>query len=309
MRVDVQIPQPEGPSVVAIGNFDGVHRGHQVLIQTAIARSGAMGVPAVVLTFADHPAIVTRGQAPPLLTVPAEKLAVLEQAGVDRTVLLPFTRDLAATPADRFAREVLGRALQAQVVVCGFNFRFGKGAQGSPESLVRLGQELGFATVVVEPVTVDGSPVSSSRIRQLLLAGQLAEANRLLGRPYRLSGEVVRGMGIGGEKLNAPTANLRVDPRQLIPQHGVYAGWAQWDQQRHPAVLNIGVRPTLGGGALSIEVHLLDVRTDLYGKALAVDLLAHVRPEMTFPNLEALRQQIHQDIVLARRLVGEQTKA
>ncbi|MDI3316535.1 MAG: bifunctional riboflavin kinase/FAD synthetase [Bacillota bacterium] len=294
---------------IAIGAFDGVHLGHQELIRRAVERARTRGGEAVVLTFWPHPAyVLAPAGAPRLLTTREERARRLAALGVDALFEIPFSREIAGWPAERFVRELLVERLEARSVVVGYNFTFGRGAEGRPETLRRLGAESGFETVVVEPVRDDGQPVSSSRIRERLLQGDVREAARLLGRPFRLEGRVVAGDRRGHE-LGFPTANLELPEELIHPARGVYAAWVEradgpggsGDGRRWPAVVNVGLRPTFGGRRETVEAHLLDARVELYGAWLLVDLVDRLREERKFSGPEALRQQIAQDVEAARR--------
>ena len=285
---------------VAVGNFDGVHRGHQALVAAAVALARASGGPAVVLTFDPHPARVLRAsQAPAPLTTLAQKEELVEGLGIDRLVVVPFDAQLAALSPEAFAEQVLHQALDARHVVVGDSFRFGRGRAGDARGLEMLGRGLGFDVEVVPALLSAGRPVSSSRVREALAQGDLAEARELLGRPYFVDGRVVRGDG-RGRAIGVPTANLAPD-EQVLPALGVYAARCRvaggaW----HRAVVNVGERPTFGGGPVTLEAHLLDFEGDLYDTRLRVALAARLRGEQRFASKEALVAQIRADIEAAR---------
>jgi riboflavin kinase / FMN adenylyltransferase len=285
---------------VAVGNFDGVHRGHQALVAAAVARARASGGAAVVLTFDPHPARVLRPQAAPAaLTTLAQKEELVAALGIDRMVVVPFDARLAALSAENFAREVLQQALGARHVVVGESFRFGRGREGDPRRLEALGASLGFAVEVVPPLVEGGRPISSSRVREALERGDVGEARKLLGRDYFVDGEVVRGDG-RGRTIGVPTANLARE-EQILPAHGVYAarcrpGAGAW----HAAAVNVGERPTFGGGRVRLEAHLLDFEGDLYGARLRVAFNERLRGEQRFDSKDALVAQIRRDIEAAR---------
>ena len=289
-----------GPASVAVGNFDGVHLGHQALVAAAVARSRGSGGPAVVLTFDPHPARVLRPQAAPAaLTTLAQKEELVAALGIDRLVVVPFDARLAALSPDAFAREVLQQALGARHVVVGESFRFGRGREGDPRRLETLGATLGFAVEVVPPVLEGGRPISSSRVREALARGDLGEARMLLGRDYFVDGEVVRGDG-RGRTIGVPTANL-ASLEQILPANGVYAalcrsGAGPW----RPAAVNVGERPTFGGGRVRLEAHLIDFAGDLYGSRLRVAFHERLRGEQRFEGPDALVAQIRRDIDAAR---------
>jgi riboflavin kinase / FMN adenylyltransferase len=296
-----------GPSrrpVVAVGNFDGVHRGHQTLLQAARDRAARHGGTVVVLTFEPHPArVVSPERAPSRLMTLEQKGEVLAGLGVDVLALLPFTGALAEKTADDFARLVLSECLHAEGVVVGENFRFGRGRAGTLQDLQRLGAELGFATIGVPPVLLDGQPVSSSRVRDALAAGDVTLAASLLGRPYSIEGDVVQGEG-RGRTLGVPTANLR-PVNETLPALGVYACRCRVaaGEAPRPAVANLGHRPTFGPGETTVEAHVLDFEGDLYGRRLRLEFVDRLRAERAFGSPEALREQIGRDREDARRLL------
>jgi len=293
------------PSVVTIGNFDGVHRGHQVLLRRTAALAQLHGVRAVAVTFDPHPAVLLRGDAaPPRLQTLEDRVDALVAAGLDAVLILPFTRELASsTPAD-FVAEVLAGSLAAVRVVVGTNFRFGAKAAGDIVSLVELGEEYGFAPEAVTLLELHGRRISSSAIREHLQDGDLPWATAALGRPYALAGTVVAGDG-RGRGIGFPTANLAIAPELMIPAAGVYAGHAWLDGAWVPAVTNVGLRPTFDGTTPTVEVHLLDVDEDLYGSTLRFRFLHRLRPEQRFDGVDALVAQIRSDVVRARELLHE----
>jgi riboflavin kinase / FMN adenylyltransferase len=283
---DVQ--RSEGRSV-AVGTFDGVHLGHREVIAGSDT----------VLTFDPHPVSVVAPQhTPKLLTTPQRKAELIASLGVQELVVIPFDAEFAQRSADEFVQDVLVGALGAKRVAIGENFRFGHKAQGDPRLLAA---DERFSTTVHPLLEVDGEIVSSSHIRGLVLAGELAEATRLLGAPFQLCGEVTHGDQRGRE-LGFPTANLVPDETMACPGHGVYACLADG----RPAAVSIGVRPTFqtGRGEL-IEAYLLDFDGDLYGQTLCLEFLARLRGERRFDTPEALIEQMHLDVAQARELVGE----
>ena len=293
------------PSAVAVGNFDGVHRGHQALVAAAVTRARAAGEAAVVLTFDPHPAAVLRPQAAPAaLTTLAQKEELLAALGVDRLVVVPFDRRLAGLAPEAFATEVLEQAVGARHVVVGESFRFGRGRAGDPQGLVELGRTRGFGVEVVPPVMEEGQPISSSRVREALAGGRVDEALRLLGRAYFVDGLVERGDG-RGRTLGIPTANLAPEP-QILPARGVYAArCALGDGSLQAAVVNVGERPTFGGGRVRLEAHLIGFEGDLYGSRLRVAFHERLRDEQRFANAEALVAQIRADVAAARARLPE----
>ncbi|TDA68918.1 MAG: bifunctional riboflavin kinase/FAD synthetase [Clostridia bacterium] len=286
-------------AAVALGNFDGVHLGHQRLVREMVSRARSLGRPAVVVSFSPHPMQVLGREPFSLILTPERKAAMLERLGADCLLCLPFTLEMAQVKAEDFVTEVLMRPIRPRVVVVGFNFTFGYRGTGTPAMLERLGRGLGFATVVIPPVEVDGQPVSSSRIREILSRGQVAEARAALGYWPLLEGRVVSGRAVGRE-IGFPTANLAVPEQVLLPADGVYAVKVRVNGRSLGGVLNIGVRPTFGDGQRTVEVYLLDFSGDLYGAHLVIELRARLRAERRLSGPEELARQIAADVEQAR---------
>jgi riboflavin kinase/FMN adenylyltransferase len=291
---------PDAPaSVVALGVFDGVHLGHRVILGTAVTRGRAAGLEPLACTFDPHPAEVLQPQrAPRPITPLEERLALIGETGVTATIVLHFTRELAAVEPEAFVKDVVLGRLRAREVVVGYNHRFGRAARGDARLLEDLAPRLGFQAHVVPPTTVDGVAVSSSGIRAALQRGDLPAATRALGRPYAIVGVVTSGAG-RGRTLGFPTANITPD-RPLLIERGVYLGRVHLDGGRHVAVINVGVRPTFGETTLAVEAHLLDFSGDLYGRRVRLEFLGRLREEMRFPSVEALKAQVARDIEAAR---------
>lgn len=292
------------PSHVTIGAFDGVHRGHQHLIGMMARAAHAAGRAAVALTFDPHPGALLGRSPVAALTTPEERAALIADLDVDVLVVLRFTPTVAGTPASRFIN-LLRRHLHMVELWVGPDFALGHRREGNVPFLRRLGEQEGFTLQVVEPLQWRGAVVSSTRIRAALTAGDVEEANGCLGRPYRLTGQVVSGRRLG-QRLGIPTANLELPPGRLIPANGVYTGYAHTQSAgAWPAVINVGVRPTIAPNHLTVEAHLLDFEGDLYGQTLALDFVARLRDEQAFPSLNALVDQIRRDIEDARKILGE----
>lgn len=300
--------RPRAPSLVAIGNFDGVHLGHQAVLAQARALARAHGLAPLVLTFDPHPAaIVGRGNLPALTTLPRKLELLCRQASELCVVVEPFDHALAQTPPEQFVEQLLVGKLDAKLVLVGEDFRFGRGRAGDFAELARLGQRHGFVAHAASLERDEDGPISSTRIRAALARGALTDVERLLGRPHALSGVVVAGQG-KGRSIGVPTANLD-GIAEAVPPHGVYAVLV--DRRGEGGftrlaggVANFGVRPTLGAGP-SFEVHLFDTAPDLYGQELRVHLLARLRDEQKFSGLPALRAQIERDIAAARALTAQ----
>ncbi len=293
------------PSVVTIGNFDGVHRGHQVLLRRAAALAGQHDVRSVAVTFDPHPAVLLRADAaPPRLQTLEDRVDALVAAGLDAVLILPFTRELASSSPAAFVAEVLAGSLAAVRVVVGTNFRFGAKAAGDVVTLVELGEEHGFAPEAVTLLELDGRRISSSAIREHLQEGDLDWTTAALGRPFELAGVVVAGDG-RGRGIGFPTANLAIDPDLVVPATGVYAGHARSGDAWVPAVTNVGLRPTFDGTTRTVEVHLLDADEELYGRNLRFRFLHRLRAERRFDGVTALVTQIRADVDRARELLAE----
>lgn len=299
----------EAGGYVTIGVFDGVHRGHQQLITRMAEAAHLTGNVAVAITFDPHPATMLGADnehpfdPPPLLTTVEQRAELLAALGLDVVLVLPFTLATAHTPATDFI-ETLMHHLHLTELWGGPDFTLGYRREGNISFLRRLGAEQGFAVRVVEPMEWEGALVSSSRVRAALRAGDVLQATGCLGRPYRLAGVVVRGDG-RGHSIGVPTANISPPPERLIPANGIYACLAHTEHLgTHPAVINIGTRPTFPGHALAVEAHLLDFDADLYDQVLALDFIARLRDERTFPTVNALVEQIHDDIAQARVVLG-----
>jgi riboflavin kinase/FMN adenylyltransferase len=299
---------PGQPYAVTVGVFDGIHRGHRFLVQQTCRVAREVGAKAGMITFWPHPLEVLRpGQAIRYLTLLEEKLDILAKQGdLDLVVVLPFTPALAVTSASGFM-ELLRRHLALRALVEGADFAFGHNREGTMTFLSAYGQEHGLLVETIHLQLADHERISSTRVRDLLGAGQVEGAMELLGRPYSARGKVVRG-DQRGRLLGFPTANLAIDPRKLLPADGVYAVRVRVGAQGYEGVVNIGVRPTVDGKHHLTEVHLLDMQADLYEQELEVEFLARLRGEQRFPNVEALRGQIEQDIRQARVALGQYGK-
>jgi riboflavin kinase / FMN adenylyltransferase len=295
------VPEVED-AVVAVGNFDGVHLGHQAVLRHAVALARRGGGPAMALTFVPHPIrILAPGREPERLTPLGRKLELIAACNVDVAVVLAFDRRLAAMTAEAFAGDVLAAGIGAKVVIVGSDFRFGKNRAGDVGVLSALGPKLGFAVEPCQPAEVGGQAVSSTRIRAALLEGDAALAARLLGRPHEVAGVVVTGDRRGRE-LGFPTANLG-GIRTLLPGLGVYACWARVGEARHMAAVDIGDRPTFGRGR-SVEAFLLDFDGDLYGRELVLEFVARLRSDQRFESIEALVAQIGRDVECTRAVLS-----
>jgi riboflavin kinase/FMN adenylyltransferase len=289
---------------VAVGVFDGLHLGHRAILERALARAREARGPCVVVSFDPHPDVVlakTFQPVAPLTPIP-EKRARLAALGISRTIVLPFTRELAKLEPETFVAEHLVRPLAPRWLVVGENFALGRGRAGDVPRLRTIGATQGFEVDAAPLCMIGGEAVTSTRIRANLAAGRVDEAARLLGRRYNLVGRVVRGDGIG-RTLGFPTANLRLHEEKLIPAHGIYAAWARIgdDTTWRRAAMSIGVRPTFGGQTATLEVFVLDWTGDLYDAELEVEFESWVREERRFDGADALRAAIAADVEEVRR--------
>jgi riboflavin kinase/FMN adenylyltransferase len=298
-----ETPPGWGRCVVTIGVFDGVHRGHQELIQRALQRARAARLPLVLITFDPHPSEVVRpGSHPPVLTPVRRKAELVEWLGVDAFLVLPFTTELSRMPPDEFVHVVLVERLHATAVVVGENFRFGHKAAGDLELLRRLGAKFGFSTEGVGMLGDDDVTLSSTFVRSSIDAGEVGQAARALGRPHRVDGIVVRGEG-RGRQLGYPTANVHTDRHVAIPADGIYAGWAVLHNKRLPAAISVGSNPTFEGRQRTVEAFILDFDEDIYGVELGVEFVERLRGMEKFDRIEDLVTQMGVDVERAREVL------
>ena len=293
------IPTDRG-TVATVGTFDGVHLGHWSVLEEINRRAAETGRRSVLVTFDPHPLRIVRPEhAPPLLTTPVEKKEILAESGLDYAVFLSFTEQLSQYEPRRFVEEVLLARLGVEELVIGYDHGFGKDRSGDPETLLKIGGELGFSVDVVAPVQAGDRAVSSSRIRRAVAEADLAEASACLGRPYSVRGVVVRGDG-RGRGLGFPTANLRVgDGDKLIPPQGIYAVRAVMRSGTHRGALHLGPRPTFKGSPPTIELHIVDFDQDIYGEEVRVDFVEYLREIRPFSTVEALVDQMKEDVEAA----------
>jgi len=287
-------PTGREPIFATIGNFDGVHLGHQAILASVVEAGRARSAPSMLITFDPHPlAVVAPSRRPKLLQTRRQKLECLEASGLDGMLLLPFDRELAAMTGEEFFSGFLEQRIRFAAVHVGSNFRFGRARSGDLRLLESIGARSGFSVVGVPPISVGGETVSSSAIRSAVEDGNVSVARAMLGRPFALTGEVVRGQG-RGRTLEFPTANLAVE-NETIPKRGVYVTETIAFATRFPSITNVGVRPTFGGTDLAVETHLIDADEDLYAERIEVRFLARLRDERTFAGPAELADQIARD--------------
>ena len=292
-------PINEHPTVLTIGVFDGVHQGHRHLISTTVDRARRLGCQSAVLTFDPHPDLLIYPNQPRLyLTSLEERIELISRLGPDLLIVLPFTETVKAQTAHEFMTHLCD-AVALRELYIGWDFALGRKREGSPARLQDIGHQLHYSVHPVEPLIMDGEPVSSSRIRALLGAGEIGLATRLLGRPFGLSGPVVKG-DQRGRTIGFPTANVSYDERHALPGNGVYVCRVQRGSETYGAVTNVGVRPTFGGQRRTVESYLLDFTDDLYGELLRVEFLHRLRVEQQFNGIAELIAQINRDTAAAR---------
>lgn len=297
------LPPPDGPTVVTVGFFDGVHVGHQTVLRRAVAQAARLGVRSVAVTFDRHPReILTPGREPRLLTTVERKADLIAATGIDMVVVLEFTQAFSRWPAEDFVTRVLVDGLRVRHAVVGADFTFGFKALGTPEMLIEVGPSYGFTAERVELVHVGTRRVSSSSIRSALAEGDLVWPERALGRRFALDGTVVPGAG-RGVGLGWPTANLRTHPRLLLPGSGIYAGRARVPQGEWVAAISVGTNPTFGVEPLHVESYLLDFDGDLVGTPMEVEFWARLRDEERFDTAEELSRAIEDDVRRTREVV------
>ncbi|MFD3457671.1 bifunctional riboflavin kinase/FAD synthetase [Streptomyces sp. NPDC058691] len=302
------VPGDWGRSVVTIGSYDGVHRGHQLIIGRAVERARELGAASVVVTFDPHPSEVVRpGSHPPLLAAHHRRAELMAELGVDALLILPFTAEFSRLSPGDFIRTVLVEALHARAVIEGPNFRFGHKAAGDVEFLSAMGLKYDYEVDVIDLYLTgaagEGQPFSSTMTRRLIGEGDVAGAMEILGRPHRVEGVVVRGAQRGRD-LGYPTANVETVPHTAIPADGVYAGWLHVGDEAMPAAISVGTNPTFDGTARTVEAYAIDrVGLDLYGLHVAVDFLAYLRGMEKFDTIDALLERMADDVKRAREIV------
>ncbi len=312
MWITSDLTEIKTPTSIALGNFDGIHRGHNLVIAAALAKSFSHA-QINLLTFHPHPRQFFSCKPHSLITPLPEKIAYLQTLGLEQVVLLPFDQKIARLTPEEFVTEILARQLKAMQVSVGANFHFGRDRSGNAEDLARLAQAHNIQPQIIplqnlqldthSPETAEFSQISSSSIRHHLSLGQIPAANLLLGRPYTLMGTVIQGKKLG-RTLGFPTANIQIPSEKFLPRYGVYAVTVIHQDKRLPGVMNVGVRPSVDPQSFDphVEVHLLDWRGNLYGETITIELREFLRPEQKFPSIDALKAQINIDAEVARQL-------
>jgi riboflavin kinase / FMN adenylyltransferase len=302
---EIKAPYPK--SVITIGNFDGVHIGHQALFHETIAKADAIGGTSIAMTFEPHPIrLLKAGSPPPLITLHEQKIELISRAGLDLLICVPFTHAFAAIGAKAFVEEILIEKIGMTAMVVGEDYTYGRNREGNLKMLQADGARLGFDVIVVPGIPFIGEGaerISSTRIRELVMEGELSASHKMLGRHYQVSGTVVTGRNRGAKLLGFPTANINLQGA-LRPKNGVYAVTVECLDRLFKGVVNIGFSPTFDDHQFTVEVHLLDFEGDLYGKKIRVNFIQRIRDEIKFSGIEALADQIRKDIVEARELIS-----
>lgn len=291
---------------VTIGNFDGVHFGHQQLFETVIEKAKKHNGTSVAITFNPHPLQVLLPDGIKLISNCEQKAELIEAAGIDVLIVIPFTKEFAKTTADTFVQDFLINTLHIKELVVGYDYAFGKGRGGNIDFLRNQGEEFGFPVTVVEALYAEDQLVSSTRIRQLVKDGKMAMARGLLGRNYQIRGTVQVGKQRGGKLIGFPTANLKFNEEDLVPLHGVYVAQVVYGGRCYGGILNIGYNPTFGEEKLVAETHIFDFNEEIYGQPIRVNLLKFLRGEVKFSGVKELSEQIAKDVSIAKQVLQDQ---
>jgi riboflavin kinase / FMN adenylyltransferase len=305
-RTIENITQPLTNACVTIGNFDGVHYGHQQLFAAVVQKARSINGTSVAVTFDPHPLQILLPGGIKLISTCQQKEELIEQAGIDVLVIIPFTREFAKTTAESFVADLLIGRLGVKELVVGYDYAFGKGRSGNIDFLKQQGKLFNFPVTVVEACYKGDQLVSSTKIRELVREGKMAAAKELLGRFYQIRGTVQVGKQRGGKVIGFPTANLKFNEEDLVPKHGVYVTQVFCEGRYYGGILNIGYNPTFGEEQLVAETHIFDFNEDIYGKPIKVNLLKFLRSEKKFSGPEELSEQIVRDILVAKNILAEQ---
>ena len=302
------ITRPFKNAVVTTGNFDGVHIGHQALFYEVIERADAMDGTSVAITFDPHPIRVLKQNGhPPLITLLNQKTELIESTGVDVLIVIPFTREFAAFTAREFVADILVKKIGMQAIVVGSDYTFGRGREGDLNLLKKMAGEIGFEVIQADWIQgpdTNADRISSTRVRELVMAGDMARTRKHLGRYYQIRGRVATGRNRGGRLLGFPTANINLHD-ELSPKTGVYAVTVDFREKQYKGVANIGYSPTFDDHVFTVEVHILDFDQDIYGENIRVNFIRRLRAEKKFSGIEELSEQIHKDILLGREILDK----
>ncbi len=302
------IKEPFNNAVLTIGNFDGVHIGHQALFHEVIEKAEALGGSAVAITFEPHPVrVLSKTGHPPLITLHEQKVELIARSGMDVLISIPFTREFASLSAQTFLEDILLRRIGMKAIVVGEDYAFGKNREGNLSFLKAHSERLGFEVLVsnwIQSADLAGDRISSTRIRELVMNGEMEKARKMLGRHYQIRGNVEKGRDRGGKLLGCPTANIGLQD-ELAPKPGVYAVTVTCKETTYKGVANIGYSPTFDDHIFTVEVHILDFCDDIYGEKIRVDFIDRIRDEQKFSSLSELSEQIQKDILQTRKLLSD----
>jgi riboflavin kinase/FMN adenylyltransferase len=301
------ITQPFKNAVITIGNFDGVHIGHQALFHEVVEKADAIGGTSIAITFEPHPIrVLQKSSTLPLITVYEQKNELIARAGIEVLICIPFTRDFASLSAEAFIKDLLIKKIGMRAVVVGKDYTFGRNREGNLSMLQSYASRLGYEVIVADWIKAEqklDDRISSTRIRELIMAGEVEAARKMLGRHYQIRGLVVKGRDRGGKLLGIPTANINLQD-ELCPKTGIYAVTVEHDRQLYRGVANIGYSPTFDDNLFTIEVHLLNFTKDIYGEKIRINFIQRIRDEKKFAGIADLKEQIHQDIKAAQKILA-----
>ena len=301
------ITKPYKNAVITIGNFDGVHLGHQALFHNLIEKAIALNGTSIAMTFEPHPIrVLKNNNHPPLITLYEQKVELIEKAGIDVLICIPFTQEFAAIPAKKFVEDILIKRIGIKAIVVGKDYTFGENREGNIDLLKTLGNQCGFELITIDELHISNTyteRISSTRIRELIMAGKVAESKKLLGRYYQIRGKVEVGRDRGGKLLGFPTANINLYD-ELRPKNGVYVVTVECMGESFKGVANIGYSPTFDDHIFTVEVHLLDFKKNIYGQKIRVNFIDRLRDEKKFSNISELSEQIKKDIIKAREILS-----
>jgi riboflavin kinase/FMN adenylyltransferase len=302
-----KITKPYKNAVITIGNFDGVHLGHQALFHNLIEKAIALNGTSIAMTFEPHPIrVLKKNNHPPLITLYEQKVELIEKAGLDVLICIPFTQEFAAIPAKEFVEDILVKRIGIKAIAVGEDYTFGKNREGNLALLKTLGNQCGFEVILIDELHISNTypeRISSTKIRELVMAGKVAESKKLLGRYYQIRGKVEVGRDRGGKLLGFPTANINLYD-ELSPKIGVYAVTVECEGEKFKGVANIGYSPTFDDCIFTVEAHLLDFKENIYGQKIRVNFIDRLRDEKKFSNISELSEQIKKDIIKARKILS-----
>lgn len=302
-----KITKPYKNAVITIGNFDGVHFGHQALFHNLIEKAIALNGTSIAMTFEPHPIrVLKKNNHPPLITLYEQKVELIEKAGLDVLICIPFTQEFAAIPAKEFVEDILVKRIGIKAIAVGKDYTFGKNREGNLGLLKTLGNQCGFEVIVIDELHISNTypeRISSTKIRELVMAGKVAESKKLLGRYYQIRGKVEVGRDRGGKLLGFPTANINLYD-ELSPKIGVYAVIVEREGEKFKGVANIGYSPTFDDYIFTVEAHILDFKENIYGQKIRVNFIDRLRDEKKFSNISELSEQIKKDIIKARKILS-----